>query len=284
MTDQERGPAEQDLRAWIFNMAQQHGAGDEEAKSILGLLDTVLLTLLESEPVVWREKYFHADCTLDGLCGVVEECCQHIKNTPEDAYKRHGAELLDLVLTKLHNALLTVQKEYTDAEAVALFPPAAESTEPVAWRTPDRDGSFMYTEDRAELEESAGYAIVPLYTLPPAAEHEFLDAPDDAIGCHVCWTCRKITFNEKGQSLWFKDGCPECGDHGTVIPVLKIPVSASPAAERDQRAMEVLRRRVGNADLRWHYDSFHGRLCLTTQNGASDPADAILSAEGGDSE
>ena len=63
--------------------------------------------------VPWREKFFWADCTLDGLYGVVEECCRAIQETPEGAGNRG---LVDLILLKLHNGLAEVDREYTNAE------------------------------------------------------------------------------------------------------------------------------------------------------------------------
>lgn len=60
--------------------------------------------------------------------------------------------------------------------------------------------------------------------IPIQDGHEIQDAPDDAIGCLVCWECRTVLYAEKGRSIWFADGCPTCGKWGLVIPILKIPV------------------------------------------------------------
>lgn len=68
----------------------------------------------QQEP--WREKFFWADCTLDGLCGVVKECREIIQNTP-DLSDSALNQLLELVLSKLNSGLLEVDREYTNADS-----------------------------------------------------------------------------------------------------------------------------------------------------------------------
>ena len=73
---------------------------------------------VEARPAAWREKFFHADCTLDGLYGVVQECCKVIKE-PADS---ESPDPLDLVLLRLHNALAEVDREYTNKDTPAQQP------------------------------------------------------------------------------------------------------------------------------------------------------------------
>lgn len=67
----------------------------------------------ESEQsMAWREKFFWADCTLDGLCGVVKECCEALLDRPDQG----PDPLLEAVLEKLEEGLLEVKREYTEAD------------------------------------------------------------------------------------------------------------------------------------------------------------------------
>ena len=68
---------------------------------------------MSDEAVMWKEKFFHADCTLDGLCGVVKECCEMLLNAPGREHNPEG----EAILIKLEDGLLEVEREYTKADA-----------------------------------------------------------------------------------------------------------------------------------------------------------------------
>ena len=169
----------------------------------------------EPMPVAWREKFFWADCTLDGICGVVQECCDAIENTPQDADHTTLDKLLEGVLFKLHNGLLEVEREYTNADPKPAHPRVVGYIGPDALDQLDYAGSVKIWRE-PNPNESREQA---LYTSPPQAG-------------------------------------------------------------RDSEAMEKLRERTKGQDLRWIWNHFYGKLCVTTQVGETDPADAILATEG----
>ena len=72
-----------------------------------------------------------------------------------------------------------------------------------------------------------------------------------------------------GQGVFH--GITTTGSIGTSTP--------KPEPNREQEAMERLRKRTQGQDLRWRFDWYSGTLQVTTQGGEPDPADAILAGD-----
>jgi len=69
---------------WLWNDLMQYPGPLEKASNLnrdeyTELADELLSLLQEgSEPVAWREKFFHADCTLHTVLGIIEEDGAHL--------------------------------------------------------------------------------------------------------------------------------------------------------------------------------------------------------------